>query len=102
MKTWLRHSIPMLALAASAADWPQWRGPDRSGSSKETGLLKEWPAGGPKLLWQNSDIGSGYSTPVVIGSRLYVLGNRGMENEFVQALSVQDGKPAWTSRLGNV
>ena len=42
------------------SDWPQWRGPERNGISKETGLLKQWPAGGPKLLWQVNDIGDGY------------------------------------------
>lgn len=86
-----------------AADWPQWRGPERNGISKETGLLKEWPVkDGPKLLWQRSDIGFGYSTPAVLGDRLYLLSNKGTDNEFVQALSVQDGKQAWETRLGNV
>ena len=42
----------------SDSDWPQWRGPERDGNSKETGLLKQWPAGGPKLLWQLNDIAS--------------------------------------------
>ncbi|HEX5707672.1 MAG TPA: PQQ-binding-like beta-propeller repeat protein [Pyrinomonadaceae bacterium] len=90
------------SMTASAADWPQWRGPERDGISKDSGLLKQWPAGGPKLLWQVNDIGDGYSTPVVVGSRIYVMSNRGMENEFVQALSTQDGKPIWTTRVGNV
>jgi outer membrane protein assembly factor BamB len=89
-------------MAASPSDWPQWRGPDRSGTSKESGLLKQWPAGGPKLLWQVNDIGDGYSTPAVVGTRIYLMSNRGMENEFVQALSTQDGKPIWTARVGNV
>jgi len=89
-------------LAASAADWPQWRGPERNGVSSDSGLLKQWPAGGPKLLWQVNDIGDGYSTPAVVGTRIYVMSNRGMENEFVQALSTQDGKPIWTTRIGNV
>lgn len=88
--------------SARAADWPQWRGPDRSGTSRETGLLKQWPAGGPNLVWQVNDIGDGYSTPVVVGNRIYLMSNRGMENEFVLALSTQDGKPVWTSRVGNV
>jgi hypothetical protein len=30
-----------------AANWPQWRGPERTGVSQETGLLKQWPAEGP-------------------------------------------------------
>lgn len=87
---------------ASASDWPQWRGPERNGVSKETGLLKEWTKEGPKLLWQVNDIGDGYSTPAVVGTRIYLMSNRGMENEFVQALSTQDGKVIWTTRVGNV
>src|SRR6185503_11450383 len=38
-------------LRASSGDWPQWRGPDRTDVSKETGLLKSWPEGGPKRVW---------------------------------------------------
>jgi outer membrane protein assembly factor BamB len=90
------------ALAAGAADWPQWRGPQRDGISKETGLLKEWPREGPNLLWQQKDIGSGYSTPAVVGERIYVISNRGMDDEFVQALEVKDGKQVWSTRLGKV
>lgn len=89
-------------MVASAADWPQWRGPARDGVSKDGGLLKQWPAGGPKLVWQVNDIGDGYSTPVVVGSRIYLMSNRGMENEFVAALSTKDGKVVWTTRVGNV
>ena len=85
-----------------AADWPQWRGPQRDGVSKETGLLKEWPKEGPKLLWQVKDIGYGFSTPSIVGDRLYLLSNKGMDNEFVQARSVADGKEIWTTRLGKV
>lgn len=88
--------------SAAAADWPQWRGPQRNGISNETGLLKTWPKEGPKLLWQVSDIGYGYSTPAVVGSRLYLLSNRGLDNEFVQALSAEDGAAIWTRRIGNV
>ena len=89
-------------MGASTSDWPQWRGPERNGISKESGLLKQWPASGPKLLWQVNDIGDGYSTPAVVENRIYLMSNRGMDNEFVQALSTQDGKPIWTTRVGNV
>ncbi len=87
---------------ASTSDWSQWRGPERNGISHESGLLKQWPKEGPKLLWQVNDIGDGYSTPAVVGTRIYLMSNRGLENEFVQALSTQDGKPIWTTRVGNV
>ncbi|HEU4390843.1 MAG TPA: PQQ-binding-like beta-propeller repeat protein [Blastocatellia bacterium] len=95
-------SVTPSATGSSTSDWPQWRGPERSGVSKETGLLKQWPAEGPKLLWQVNDVGDGYSTPAIVGTRIYLMSNHGFENEFVQALSTQDGKPVWTTRVGNV
>ncbi|WP_309718686.1 PQQ-binding-like beta-propeller repeat protein [Armatimonas sp.] len=83
-------------------DWAQWRGPKRDGHSQETGLLKEWKPAGPTLLWQLKDIGSGYSTPAVVGNTLYVLSNEGMESEFVRAYSVLNGKRLWSTRIGKV
>src|SRR5438093_7558631 len=91
-----------IALSAVAGDWPQWRGPQRNGLSRETGLLKEWPKDGPQLRWKVSDLGSGYSTPAVVADRLYLLGNEGLDNEFVKALAVKDGRRLWSTRLGKV
>jgi len=88
--------------SGAVPDWPQWRGPHRNGVSQETGLLKQWSADGPKLVWQLNDIGDGYSTPSVVGNRIYLMSNRGMENEFVQCLSTRDGKVIWTTRVGKV
>ena len=85
-----------------ATDWPQWRGPARNGISLEQGLLATWPKEGPKLLWKSAEGGTGYSTPSVVGDRLYLLGNGGLENEFVRALASKDGKAVWTTRVGNV
>jgi outer membrane protein assembly factor BamB len=95
-------ALTLAAGAALGADWPQWRGPKRDGKSEEKGLLKQWPEGGPKLLWQVRDAGGGYSTPAVVGERLYLLGNRGNEEEFVQARAVADGKVLWTTPIGKV
>ncbi len=91
-----------MPLVLPAADWPQWRGPQRNGISAETGLLAEWPKEGPQLVWQVKDIGSGYSTPSVVGDRLYLLSNQGLDNEFVQALDAKDGKQVWSQRIGKV
>ena len=105
MRLPILHSIVGIVLITSAVcaeDWPQWRGPRRDGISKESGLLKEWPKEGPRLLWQRKDLGSGYSTPAVVGERLFTMSNEGMENESVQALSVKDGKELWTVRVGKV
>jgi outer membrane protein assembly factor BamB len=84
------------------SDWPQWRGPHRDGISQETGLLNEWPQEGPKLRWQLKDIGSGFSTPAVVGARLYLLSNKGLEEEFVLALSDKDGSKVWSRTIGKV
>jgi len=98
----LAMSSLLTASVASADDWPQWRGPTRDGISKETGLLKEWPKDGPRLLWQANGLGSGYATPSVVGNRIYLLANKGLEEESVLALDTKDGSPVWTSKLGKV
>jgi outer membrane protein assembly factor BamB len=102
------HHLLVFALTLSttpltyAADWPAWRGPHRTGVSDETGLLKEWPTDGPKLLWRITDVGDGYSTPAVVGDKVYLMGNQGTDDEFVQALDVADGKQIWRTRVGKV
>jgi outer membrane protein assembly factor BamB len=90
-----------LTLCAQAEDWPQWRGPNRTGRSKETGLLKEWPAGGPKLLWKEKGIGEGYSTPAIVGDRIYLMANTKGE-EYVLACDVKDGSKVWSTHVGKV
>ncbi|HEX3998561.1 MAG TPA: PQQ-binding-like beta-propeller repeat protein [Pirellulales bacterium] len=95
-------SAALAATVAVAADWPQWRGPQRDGISQETGLLQEWPKDGPKLLWQIKDAGSGFSTPSVVGDRLYFLGNKGLDDEFVAARAIKDGSPIWSVTIGKV
>jgi outer membrane protein assembly factor BamB len=95
-------TVACCSLPGAAADWPQWRGPQRTGISTETGLLQEWPAGGPKLVWRVTNVGAGFSTPSVVGDRLYLLSNEGMASEFVRALAVGDGKQAWSTRIGKV
>jgi outer membrane protein assembly factor BamB len=87
--------------AATPGDWPGWRGPDRTGVSSETGLLKRWPPGGPRLLWKATGLGSGYSTPAVADGRLLVMGSHG-NDEYVMALDTRDGRQLWSTRVGLV
>jgi outer membrane protein assembly factor BamB len=94
----------LLASLAVADDWPQWQGPNRDNISKETGLLKNWPEGGPPLLWTFSNAGLGYSSPAVVGDRLYLTGARA-DGEYVFALDlkVAPGSPAkelWAVKVG--
>jgi outer membrane protein assembly factor BamB len=79
-------------------DWPQWQGPDRTGVSKETGLLKEWPKDGPKLAWKVKGLGGGYSTPSVAAGRIFGMSYRGGE-EGVWALDEVTGKELWWARI---
>ena len=84
--------------AASSVDWPQWRGPERSGISHETGLLKSWPKDGPALVWKTSGLGGGYSSPSVAAGRVYGMGYRG-DDEVVWALDAATGKEIWATRI---
>jgi outer membrane protein assembly factor BamB len=86
-------------ITAPAADWPQWRGPDRDGKSADTGLLDSWPKGGPRLVWKAQGLGEGYSGPAVVGDRLYLQGQQGQQ-QFVMAYDVNTGKQLWKSPTG--
>lgn len=83
----------------AAADWPQWQGPDRTRLSKETGLLKQWPASGPPVVWTATGLGSGYGSMAVAGDRVFVQSTRGRSSAVV-ALNRADGKEVWSKALG--
>lgn len=88
------------AVAQAGGDWPQWRGPNRDGISKETGLLKQWPAGGPPLVWKASGAGGGYSSFSIANGRLYTMGLRG-DREYIIAFNVATGKEVWATPHGS-
>lgn len=83
----------------SAADWPQWRGPKRDGVSTETGLLKQWPAAGPKLAWKAQGVGGGYSGVSVAAGRVFTMGD-GADASYVYALDEATGKRLWSAKVG--
>jgi len=83
----------------AANDWPQWRGPDRTDISKETGVLKQWPKGGPKQVWLNKDGGLGYSGFSIVGGKLFTMGARDGK-EFLIALDANTGKQLWCAEIG--
>jgi outer membrane protein assembly factor BamB len=84
--------------AAKPFDWPQWQGPDRTAISHETGLLKKWPAGGPKLVWKAEKLGGGYSAPAVAAGRVFGVSFRD-KDEVVWALDETTGKELWSTRI---
>ena len=96
-------SVLMLTSASGQGgpglDWPQWRGPERNGISRETGLAVQWPASGPPVIWSATNLGAGYGSMSVSGSRVFVQGRRNNES-VVTSLNRADGKVAWTRALG--
>jgi hypothetical protein len=71
------QNVPLARLVSSSeADWPQFRGPRRDGVCDERGLLNAWSPDGPKLLWTTTNLGKGYSSPVIVGDRLFLTGDR--------------------------
>ncbi|HKI03838.1 MAG TPA: PQQ-binding-like beta-propeller repeat protein [Thermoanaerobaculia bacterium] len=99
------HTQLMLALCLTAgvaditlaADWPQFRGPNRDGISPETAVLKSWPASGPKVLWK-VPLGEGYSQVVSAKGRLFTLAGQGGD-EVAAALDAATGKQVWRVRI---
>lgn len=105
-------SLLLISIATSsrAGDWPQWMGADREGIWKETGIVKKFPDGGPKVLWR-TPINHGYSGPAVVGDRVYVMDRKLSDpskapanafkrgeipgDERVLCLDASDGKIIW-------
>ncbi len=79
---------------ARADDWPQWRGVNRDAKSAETGLLKEWPEGGPAVVWAIEDAGVGYSAVSVVDGKIFTMGDlNGVEH--ILAFDEKTGKRLW-------
>jgi outer membrane protein assembly factor BamB len=92
-------TVTLRGQAPAAGDWPQWRGPDRSGVSRETGLLSQWPKGGPRQVWMTPELGAGYGSIAIRGDRIFVQGMRNRQS-VVTSLNRADGKPVWVRILG--
>jgi outer membrane protein assembly factor BamB len=109
MKRWLSYLtvllvVPLVLTAgektyqAQPFDWPQWQGPDRTAVSKEAGLLSDWPAEGPPLVWKTLKLGGGYSTPSIAAGRVFGMSFRN-DDEVVWALDEASGKELWSTTI---
>ena len=98
-RSWVFLVFLLLCEPVLAADWTTWLGPNRDGKSKETGLLKSWPNGGPKLVWKTKGLGEGYSSMAVVGNRIYTQGQQDQQ-QFVLALDAASGKQLWRTPTG--
>jgi len=85
-----------------AADWPAFRGPDGSGKSPDSGLLKQWPNDGPELLWTANFIGFGWSSVTVAEGKIYTSGNAERNGEMLNMVFCLDldGNLIWENDNG--
>jgi outer membrane protein assembly factor BamB len=94
MKTAPTFLITLVVFFPSArADWPQWRGPNHDGVSKETNWNPQWQ-GEPKRLW-SAKVGEGFSSMTVAQGRLFTMGRSG-RTESVYCLNAGTGRGGWT------
>ncbi len=96
MRRWLAGwwvAAALLAASPSAADWPQFLGPDRNGAYSGPPLARTWPAGGPRVVWRRPT-GLGFAGPVVASGRV-ILFHRVSGEEVVESLDAATGVPQW-------
>jgi WD40 repeat protein len=85
----------LLPVAVRADDWPQWRGPNRDGVWRETGILETIPASGLEVRWR-AKVGNGFSGPAVAQGRVFVTDHQfNPEVERVLCFDEATGKPLW-------
>ena len=90
-------AAPAADLKQTPGDWPQFRGPNRDGSSAEKGLLQKWPADGPPKLWTKTEVGEGFSTVSVAGGVIFGSGKMKDKQEHVWALDGKSGELKWST-----
>lgn len=90
----------LLSVAASAGDWPQYRGVSWNGTTAES--MPAWPANGPSVVWKAA-LGPGFSSFTVVGGKAYTIITReieGAKREVCVALDAKNGKELWAAPLG--
>lgn len=96
----LAMMVVLACSAPAAADWPQYRGPNRDGTSPETDLVSDWGEEGPPEVWR-VPIGPAYSGLTVVGDRIYTM-DSDQADEFVVAFEVESGAEVWRTKVGEL
>ncbi len=101
---WFVAALSSQLYAAPPADWPTFRGAERTAVSKEKNLLQQWPAEGPPLEWKSEGLGRGYSSLAVAGGNIYTLGDGVADapdkDEYLLCIDQKSGKLKWKAKIG--
>jgi len=89
---------------AHTADWPTFRGPERTATAPDTGLLESWPEDGPPLVWQTAGAGRGYASLAIANGRCFTLGDglstAADEDEYLSCFDQATGRALWKTKTG--
>lgn len=104
---WLCGALTLALMPVASlglADWPSFRGADRSAVAPDKDLLTSWPKEGPELLWDAAGAGRGYATPTIADGKLYTLGDAlsvaDDKDEYLTCFDIKDGKQLWKLKTG--
>jgi len=103
IETWIAAFLGTVLLTLTvpgmaSGQWPGWLGPQRNGHSPDTGLARQWPAEGPKLLWKVDSIGPGWSSVAMVNGRVYTTGN--LDGSQMLFCFDMQGKEQWKAAQG--
>jgi hypothetical protein len=87
--------ITMLGVCNVWADWPQYLGPNRNATSDEKGLLRSWPAEGPKVLW-TFELGAGFGGGAITKDKVYLLDRIPRKQDVFRCIDLNSGKELWS------
>ena len=97
-------AVSLLAMGSPAADWPTFRGADRTAVAPDTNLLESWPADGPPKVWQTKGAGRGYASLAIAGDRIFTLGDglstAADKDEYLSCFDRATGAQLWTTKTG--
>ena len=99
MKQRLLPLVLFLTLRLSAADWPQFLGPNRDGTIADETVAQAWLKHGLQEQWRQP-IGEGYSGIAASGNQIFTMDRKG-DDEFIVAMQSNDGKEIWRTRTGS-
>ncbi|MBR1378552.1 MAG: PQQ-binding-like beta-propeller repeat protein [Bacteroidaceae bacterium] len=103
-KVFFRGLILMGLMAATSAQAQSkygWRGPENNGSYPDKGLLAQWPADGPQVVFEVTDAGKGYSSPQVADGKIYLTGLNDDQSKEILSCYTLDGKKVYTVEYGS-